>query len=206
MTKKRNYYNLFEQELNSLTKRQRILVHVCCGPCSMYPLKVLNEYFDITIYYSNPNIYPQDEYQLRLNELIRYLNVLGNPYQLIIPDYKPKEFLKKVWKYKEAKEGGLRCLKCYAIRMEEAARYAAANNFKYFTTIMSISSHKNAYYINELGQLMAKQHHINFIHSDFKKHEGSKKNSELNKKYDIYRQDYCGCIFSLIDRNKKADS
>lgn len=200
MIKKRNYYQLFEQELAQMDKKAKLLVHVCCGPCSMYPMSILSQYFDLTIYYTNSNIYPQAEYELRLNELMRYLDMLNNPHQLVIPPYQPIEYLKKIWPYKDAKEGGIRCLKCYALRMNEAAKYAAEHGFKYFTTIMSVSSHKNSYYINELGELMEKEYGVKFIHSDFKKHDGVKKNNELNKKYELYRQDYCGCVFSLLDK------
>lgn len=200
MTKYRNYYKLFEQELNNLSKREKILVHVCCGPCSMYPLELLDKYFDITIYYENSNIYPKKEYDLRLNELERYLETANKKYKLIIPKYEHNKHLSKIIKYKDALEGGIRCLKCYGLRMDKCAKYAKENNFNYFTTIMSISPHKNSYYINELGNLLAEKYKINFIHSDFKKHDGALKNIELNKKYDLYRQEYCGCIYSLKDQ------
>lgn len=200
MSKSRNYYQQYLDDVHALPRKEKLLVHVCCGPCSMYPLEMLSRYFDITIYYANSNIYPSSEFDIRLNELIRYLKSISVRYKLVIPEYNPKKHLASLFKYKEAKEGSIRCLKCYALRMDDTAKYAAEQGFKYFTTIMSISAFKSAYYINELGEYFQTRYGVQFIHSDFKKDGGFQENKKRNKKYNLYQQEYCGCIFSLVDK------
>lgn len=191
-----NYHHLFKEEVASLNGRKRLLLHVCCGPCSMYPLELLSQYFDITIYYANSNIYPYEEYEKRLHELLRYLESFENDLQVVIPKYDNATFTASLSPYKDCQEGEKRCVKCYGLRLKETFAYAKAHHFDYCTTLMSISNRKNATYINELGRLFEKEYGVPFLYNDFKKDGGIAKNQMLNKAFDLYHQDYCGCIYS----------
>ena len=199
------YHQEFKKEVASLQGRKKLLLHVCCGPCSVYPLILLDKYFDITIYYTNDNIYPNSEYQKRLGELERYLKMIEDEHyiKLVIPESHQDSFLKAISKYKDDKEGYRRCVKCYGMRMREAFKYASSHHFDYCTTVMSISNHKNANYINELGKKLEQEYGIKFLISDFKKDGGIDKNNELNSKLDLYHQSYCGCLYSYINNGKK---
>lgn len=198
-----NYNSLFKKEISSMIGRKKLLLHVCCGPCSVYPLILLDEYFDITIYYTNDNIYPNAEYQKRLGELLRYLDIIKDEHQIkiVVPESKQEKFLNKISKYKDDKEGFRRCVMCYGLRMKEAFKYAKKHHFDYCTTVMSISNHKNANYINEIGEELEKNYGVKFLHSDFKKNGGLDKNNKMNAELDLYHQDYCGCVYSYQNKN-----
>ena len=200
-----NYDLLFQKTIDKLEGRPKLLLHVCCGPCSVYPLVLLNQYFDITIYYGNSNIFPYAEYQKRLAELEKYLAILDTDIKLIIPKYDPK-FQAKLAEYGVMEEGKERCVKCYAMRMLEAYQYATKHNFDYFTTIMSISNHKNANYINIIGENLEKtfKSNVKFLYADFKKRGGIDKNCEMNAEVNLYQQAYCGCAYSLADYKTKT--
>ena len=203
----KNYLKLFKDELEKIKgQRPKLLLHVCCGPCSEYPLVLLKEYFQITIYYGNPNIYPLDEYDKRLSELEHYLDILDSDIKLVIPSY-DNDYQKELMKFGPMKEGGRRCVYCYVRRMKEAYLYAQKESYDYFTTVMSISNHKNADYINRIGEDLYKNYGtVKYLYADLKKEGGIDKNRELNKINRLYEQDYCGCIFTYqVHASKKEE-
>jgi len=185
-------------------KEQRLLLHSCCGPCSSYVLEYLSGYFDITILYYNPNIAPMEEYLRRLEEQRALLNKmgLGRQVDLIEYPYTPSEFYEAVKGDEALPEKGRRCYKCYQLRMERVAKVAVEKAYDYFTTTLSISPHKNAQWINEIGEALSQKYHIHYLYADFKKKNGYKRSLELSSQYGLYRQDYCGCIFSNAATNK----
>ena len=186
-------------------KTPTLLLHSCCAPCSSYVLVYLTNYFYITILFYNPNITSKEEYDKRFNELKRLVEELphSNKIEIINCRYEPKEFVDIAKGLEMAPEGGERCFKCYRLRLEEAAKYAKENNYDFFTTTLSISPHKNANKLNEIGEELSNIYKINYLYSDFKKKGGYQRSIELSKKYDLYRQDFCGCIYSKIERDKQ---
>lgn len=195
----------FQKELDKIIDGQiqedtvpRLLLHSCCAPCSSYVLKYLAEYFSITVLYYNPNISPGEEYTKRAEEQRRLIEEMPvkNSITLIACDYEPQEFYDAVRGLEKEPEGGARCFVCYELRMREAAMYAAEYGFDYFTTTLSISPLKNAEKINEIGEKLSAEYGVKHLPSDFKKREGYKQSVELSAQYNLYRQNYCGCIFS----------
>ena len=186
------------EQLNGLQGRPSLLFHVCCGVCSVWPLVYLRNYFRITIYYGNSNIYPESEYERRLETLEEYLEILNDPeISLVIPPYDSDSYMKELSLYDDHQEGGKRCCHCYEMRMKEAYDYAEENHYDYFTTVMSISSRKRADYLNEIGGRLDKEHaHTRYLYADFKKDGGITKNEEMNKELHLYHQSYCGCVYS----------
>lgn len=198
---KQNYQKELEKIIAAVPESGQVpslLLHSCCAPCSSYVLEYLTNLFAVTVFYYNPNIYPDIEYQKRVQEqkeFIRALPVL-NKVEFIEGDFDPKVFYDCVNGYETQPEGGERCFLCYRLRMEAAARLASQLKMDYFCTTLSISPLKNSGKINEIGASLADQYGVLWLPSDFKKKEGYKRSTELSKKYDLYRQDYCGCIFS----------
>ena len=190
-----NYFKVHQKQIQELSYRPRLLLHVCCGPCSLYPLYYLKKYFRITIYYTNSNIYPLEEYDHRLKELERYLQMLDAPIELIIPSY-DRDYQKKLAAYAFEKEGFRRCVKCYSYRLLDAYDYARKHDFAYFSTIMSVSRHKNSNYLNYIGAKLSKADGPKFLFADFKKANGEVINKKCNQIIDLYEQDYCGCLYS----------
>ena len=195
----------FQKELDKIIDGQiqedtvpRLLLHSCCAPCSSYVLKYLAEYFSITVLYYNPNISPGEEYTKRVEEQRRLIEEMPvkNSITLIACDYEPQEFYDAVRGLEKEPEGGARCFVCYELRMREAAMYAAEYGFDYFTTTLSISPLKNAEKINEIGEKLSAEYGVKHLPSDFKKREGYKQSVELSAQYNLYRRNYCGCIFS----------
>lgn len=200
---KRNY----QKELDALIEglhgeRKRLLLHSCCAPCSSYCLEYLTKYFDITIYYYNPNISEAAEFEKRVNELRRLIELAHyeHPVKLIVGPYEPEVFLEMARGLEQEPERGKRCYLCYQQRMAAAARVAEELEVDYFTTTLSISPLKNADWINEIGEVLATQYHVPHLPSDFKKREGYKRSIELSAEYNLYRQNFCGCIFSAKNR------
>ena len=197
---KRNYQIELERELDRSTQKRRLLLHACCAPCSSYVLEYLTRYFDITVYFYNPNITFAEEYQKRLNELLRLIDVMPheNKIEVVDGDYEPERFLVLSSGLEELPEGGARCFSCYRLRLEKTAEYFAAHreDFDYFATTLTVSPHKNAEKLNEIGFELAEKYSLNWLPSDFKKREGYKRSIELSRLYGLYRQDYCGCEFS----------
>ena len=194
-----NNYQKHLKQINELKGRPTLLLHICCGVCSVYPLKYLSKYFKITIYFSNSNIYPYEEYLKRLNALYEYLNILNDDsIKLIIPEYDYDKYDEQLNKYKEEKEGGKRCYLCYQMRMEETFKYADKHKYDYCTTVMSISNRKNAEYINEIGEELNKKYpNTKYLYADFKKDNGITYNEKMNKELNLYHQNYCGCKYSI---------
>lgn len=186
------------EEINETGARKRLLLQACCAPCSSYVLEYLSEYFDITLLFYNPNISPESEYFFRAEELKRLCSELpltAKP-KIIVCDYDNAPFLKMSKGLENLPEGGERCFLCYRLRLEETAKYAKEKNFDYFCTTLSISPHKNAEKLNEIGGELSEKYGVKYLYSDFKKKNGYKRSIELSKEYNLYRQNYCGCIYS----------
>ncbi|MCI5880223.1 MAG: epoxyqueuosine reductase QueH [Bacillales bacterium] len=192
---KENYNNIFEDITSKLNYRPKVLLHSCCAPCSSHVVTLLKEYFDVTVLYYNPNIYPLEEYLKRKNEQIKLLEILNIPIMDI--DYDHNEFKENVKGLEDEKEGGARCNKCFALRLEKTAILAQLNQFEYFCTTLTVSPYKNSQIINKIGAILEQKYNVKYLYSDFKKKEGYKKSIELSKKYDLYRQHYCGCEYSV---------
>ena len=175
-----------------------LLLHSCCAPCISYVLAYLNKYFNITVFYYNPNITNKEEYLKRKQEQIRLISELPaiNKINILDADYNPEKFFEISKGLENCREGGERCFKCYKLRLEATAKAAKENSFNYFCTTLTISPLKNAQKINEMGQMLGDEYQISFLPSDFKKKEGFKKSIELSSQYNLYRQNYCGCIYS----------
>lgn len=203
-----NYQKVLDQTLEQLLKEKRVpklLLHSCCAPCSSYVLEYLSEYFEITVFYYNPNIYPESEYTKRVLEqqaLIRKMNFRHNV-SFMAGVYEKEKFYRMAEGLERVKEGGERCFCCYRLRLEEAARKAAEGGFDYFTTTLSISPLKNAEKLNTIGAALGEEYGVQYLLSDFKKKNGYKRSVELSEEYGLYRQDYCGCQFSLENRTAK---
>lgn len=206
-----NYQKELDKILENLEERQcvpALLLHSCCAPCSSYVLEYLSRYFRITVFYYNPNIYPESEYAARTLEqqrLIREMN-LAHPVAFQEGRYDRTDFFTASEGLEDAREGGPRCMKCYALRLEETARAAREGGFDYFTTTLSISPMKNAQKLNEIGRDMGEKYGVEYLVSDFKKKDGYKRSIELSREFGLYRQDYCGCEFSLAERQKRENS
>ena len=196
-----NYQKETDKIISKITEQgtlPRLLLHSCCAPCSSYTLEYLSDYFDITVLYFNPNISPEDEFEKRYAEQQRLIASLPvkNPVKLIKGDYDYRVFLDIAAGLESVPEGGERCFKCYRLRLEKTAQLAAEQGFDYFCTTLSISPLKNAQKINEIGFALAQQYGVAWLPSDFKKREGYKRSIELSREYDLYRQNFCGCVFS----------
>lgn len=202
----RNYQRELEQILEQPgTVQQKLLLHSCCAPCSSYVLEYLRMHFQITVFYYNPNITEQAEYQKRAEEQRKLIVALngqlggeGRPGYIRILEgaYEPERFFQMAKGLEDCPEGGERCMGCYALRLAETARQAAAGGFDYFTTTLTISPLKNAAKLNEIGERLAGQYGVACLPSDFKKKDGYRQSVELSAKYGLYRQNYCGCIYS----------
>lgn len=193
-----NYQIELEKELEKIKdKKPKLLLHVCCAPCSSYVLTYLSNYFDITVLYYNPNISPIEEYQKRLNEEKRLIKELNKENIHIMEcNYDNEEFENIAKGLEEVPEGGIRCHKCYNLRIEKTAQIAKENNFDYFTTTLTISPLKNSQVLNKIGKDLSEKYDVKYLYSDFKKKEGYKTSIILSKKYNLYRQNYCGCRYS----------
>ena len=202
-----NYEILMEQQLKEIEKtgiKPKLLLHSCCAPCSSAILEFLQNYFDITVYFYNPNITFEEEYYKRLNEQREYHEKRGYSIKVIEGNYNPKEdFFKQVKGLEDRKEGGERCFKCYTLRMEATAQKAKEGGFDYFSTVLSISPLKNAQWINEIGEKLSEKYGIKFLNGDFKKKNRYLRSTEISREYELYRQDYCGCVFSKMEREAK---
>lgn len=203
-----NYQLILDKEIekiNASGKRPTLLLHSCCAPCSSYVLEYLAGIFDITICFYNPNISPENEYLFRLDELKRLINEmpLDGKVNIADTDYEPELFYETIKGMEDMKEGGDRCFKCYELRLEKAAAAAKNGGFDYFTTTLSISPHKNAAKLNEIGEKLSEKYGVNYLFSDFKKRGGYKRSCELSAEYELYRQNYCGCVYSKIEAENR---
>lgn len=197
---KRNFQLELDNELSSLSERQRLLLHACCAPCSSYVLEYLTGYFDITVLFYNPNITDPAEHEKRYLELDRLISLLPheNPIELVGLPHEPELFYELSRGREAFPEGGARCFDCYRLRLEKTARYFAEHRekFDFFATTLTVSPHKNAEKLNELGFELAEKYSLKWLPSDFKKREGYKRSIELSRIYGLYRQSFCGCEFS----------
>lgn len=200
---KENYNNLFKNEVANFDKKHSILLHSCCAPCSSHVISVLKDYFDITILYYNPNISPIQEYEKRKQEQINFIKQLDCGIKIMDCDYDNDVYEECIKGLENEKEGGARCLKCFRLRLEKTAKLASINNFDYFCTTLTVSPYKNSQVINNIGKELMNIYNVKWLYSDFKKEEGYKHSIALSKQYNLYRQDYCGCIYSI--RNKIDD-
>lgn len=204
---KRNYQKELDRLLEGIEKEgrtPRLFLHSCCAPCSSYVLEYLSRYFEITVFFYNPNISPAEEYEKRVEEIRRMIGEMEfvHPVKLVEGEYDPQVFFQMAKGMEHIPEGGERCFGCYRLRMEEAARLAKEGNYDYFTTTLSISPLKNAQKINEIGEELAEIYQVSHLPSDFKKKNGYKRSIELSGEYELYRQDYCGCVFSKREREE----
>ena len=195
-----NYNEEMKKIISNLDSNNKLLLHSCCGPCSTAVIERLKDYFDITVLYYNPNIEPLDEYLKRKEEQLKVLKEYNIKFKDI--DYLNEEYRKKVVGYETEPENGARCHICYELRLEKTAILAKENSFNYFATTLTVSPYKNAKVINEIGLKLQNKYDVKYLLSDFKKEDGYKKSIELSKKYNLYRQDYCGCLFS---KEREAD-
>ena len=181
-----------------------LLLHSCCAPCSSYCLEYLSQYFKITVLYYNPNLFPAGEYERRVSEQKKLVSALPAKYPVTLVEMKgePEEFYSAVKGLEHIREGGERCFACFKLRLERAARYAKENGFDFFTTTLTISPLKNAQKLNEIGEAAGVKFGVRHLPSDFKKKDGYKRSVELSKVYGLYRQDYCGCVFSKREREE----
>ena len=194
-----NYDKLMQDEIASLNgERKSVLLHTCCGPCSSACIERLHNDLDVTVYYYNHNIEPKEEYLKRKETQIGLLKKLNIPY--IDADYDNDNFREKVKGLETEPEGGARCPVCFKMRLDKTARVAKENNFDYFCTSLTVSPHKNSAIINLIGESVSKEVGVKYLYADFKKREGYKRSIELSREYNLYRQDYCGCLFSKGDR------
>ena len=201
----KTYAKLCLEELKNITPNKSILLHSCCAPCSSYVITFLAPYFNITILYYNPNIFPKNEYLKRKEEQIRLINSLktSNKVDILDCDYDNEIYEKQIKGYENCPERGARCNICFKLRLEKTAELAKKNNYDYFCSTLTVSPYKNAKLINEIGNELAKKYQIKWLYSDFKKNDGYKKSIELSKKYNLYRQNYCGCIYSKKEQEEK---
>ncbi|MCH5349720.1 MAG: epoxyqueuosine reductase QueH [Oscillospiraceae bacterium] len=209
METKVNYRILQEKIIRSLDgeKPPRLLLHSCCAPCSSAVLEYLSEYFAVTIFYYNPNIYPEEEFMHRIEEQKRLIRELPckNPVDFTEHGWQQERFYEAVRGLERILEGGERCFACYRLRLEETAKLASEQGFDFFTTTLSVSPYKNAAKLNEIGEELGEKYGVRHLPSDFKKKDGYKRSIELSEKYGLYRQNYCGCVFSQQERRNSND-
>ena len=197
-----NYDLKMEEIIKNISEGSTLLLHACCAPCSSAVLERLGNFFNISILYYNPNITNKDEYDKRLDEIIKFTNSFKTKYPItVIPGrYDQKEFFDIARGLENEPERGKRCYKCYELRLKETAKIAKEKGFDYFTTTLSLSPYKDAKWINEIGEELEKELEVKFLYSDFKKKNGYKRSIELSKEFNLYRQDYCGCVYSVRDK------
>jgi len=207
MQNKVNYSLLFENKLKEFEakgEKPSLLLHACCAPCSSYVLEYIAHRFNLTLYFYNPNIAPSEEYEFRFRELQRLLAECGyTNVNTIRAEYHPEEFSEIAKGLENEPEGGARCYQCYRLRLQKTAEEAKMGGFDYFTTTLSISPHKNADWLNQIGTSLEEEYGVSYLCSDFKKKGGYQRSIALSREYSLYRQDYCGCIYSKISRENQ---
>lgn len=206
---KENYGLWLERKLEELKlsgEKPKLLLQSCCAPCSSYVLEYLSGFFNITLFFYNPNISPKEEFLKRYEELKRLLSEmpLKSEVALQLGSYLPERFFSFAAERADEREGGERCFLCYEMRLRETARIATAQGFDYFSTTLSISPHKNAQKLNEIGKALSEEYGVNYLFSDFKKKNGYKRSCELSEQYDLYRQSFCGCVYSRLQAEKEG--
>lgn len=208
MNQKINYQLLLDEIIKNIEvegKPKKLLLHSCCGPCSSYVLEYLSKYFEITVFYYNPNIYPSEEYWYRVEEQQKIIDITDAKYkiEMVVGKYEVEKFYEMAKGREDMPEGGERCFDCYEMRLTEAARIAKSKGFDYFTTTLSISPHKNSQVLNKIGERVGESFGISHLPCDFKKRGGYKRSCEITSENGLYRQDYCGCVFSKRESEKR---
>jgi len=197
-----NYKLIMDKEIELAKNagiKPTLLLHACCAPCSSAVLELLSEVFDITLFFYNPNISPESEFVFRLDELKRLVNEMDlKDIDVVAPQYDNSEFEAIIKGMEDIPEGGARCEKCYRLRLSKSVSYAKEKGFDYVTTTLSISPYKNAQWLNEIGKELSEQYGVKYLLSDFKKGDGYKRSCILSNEYNLYRQNYCGCVYSKI--------
>ena len=195
---KRNFQKELDDIIASMDGRKKLLLHSCCAPCSSYCLEYLTKYFDVTVFYYNPNISEKAEFDKRVSELKRFVREadLYQKPEIIVGEYEPDVFEKMAEGLENEPERGGRCTVCYRLRLTKSAEYATTHGFDYFTTTLSISPYKDAERLVKIGEELAEKYGVSYLPSDFKKKNGYKRSIELSEEYGLYRQDYCGCVYS----------
>ena len=199
-----NNYNDLKKFLETLETKPKLLLHACCGPCSTHTINFLVKYFDVTVFYDNPNIDTLEEFNKRLEELKKVVTRFPNV-KLIVNDYLPETFYKAIKGYERLGEFSQRCYNCMALRMTNTYNYAEANDFEYYTTTLSISPYKNSEWINEIGYRLASSGTPKFLYSNFKKDDGYKNSIRMSVEMALYRQHYCGCRYSKEEYELKTN-
>lgn len=208
----RNHNLDMENLIKDFKGDKTLLLHSCCGPCSTAVIDRLKNHFDITVFYYNPCLYPQEEYEKRKNEQIKFINRINEEEQrnikILVPEFNPDNYynaIKQINNFENLPEGGARCYVCYFERLNETQKYAKQGGFDYFGTTLSVSPHKNADWLNEIGLKLASESNVDFLVADFKKKDGYVTSLSLSKKYELYRQNYCGCVYSLNETKKRLN-
>lgn len=209
MANKRNYQKEMEKIiLENKESVPTLFLHSCCAPCSSYVLETLSEYFSITVFYYNPNIYPEEEYWKRVEEQKEFIRRLPVKHEIsfVEGEFDKEKFYQAIKGLEHIPEGGERCFACYHLRLKETIELAEKKSFDYVTTTLTISPLKNAEKLNEIGEELCMDTSVRWLPSDFKKKNGYKRSTEISKNYGMYRQDYCGCVFSLKERNLRMQT
>ena len=204
-----NYQKELDKTIEKISREQkvpRLLLHSCCAPCSSYVLEYLSQYFEITVFYYNPNLYPEREFIKRSAEQRRLIDEMKvvHPVTFVEGKFEKERFYRTVAGLENVPEGGERCFRCYELRLGETAELAAQGGFDYFTTTLTISPLKNAQKLNEIGLRLSAEYGVEYLVSDFKKRNGYKRSVELSAEHGMYRQDYCGCVYSWRERHEQG--
>lgn len=206
---KRNYQKELDKILEKMAREgcaKKLLLHSCCAPCSSYVIEYLSKYFEITVFYYNPNIYPEEEYEKRVEEQTRFIEAFpaNYPVNFLRGDFEKEKYYETVRGFEEMGEGSERCFRCYRLRLSETAKMAKKMGADYFTTTLSISPLKHAAKLNEIGEQLALEYGVAYLNSDFKKRDGYKRSVQLSQEYGLYRQEYCGCVYSKREREEQS--
>ena len=205
-----NFFRKFDKIVGQFgDAKPGILLHSCCGPCSSSVLELLSKYFDVTVLWYNPNLYPEAEYDKRLEtqkQLIDAIAEDGVQAKLLVEPWRSEDYMSRIKGLENEPEEGKRCLECFKIRLEETARIASERGFEWFCTTLTVSSRKDAVAINAIGREAEAKYGVKWLPSEFKKREGNHRSIILSEKYGLYRQEYCGCVFSLVNREKNDEN
>lgn len=205
-----NFFRKFDKIVGQFgDSKPGILLHSCCGPCSSSVLELLSKYFDVTVLWYNPNLYPENEYDKRLEtqkQLIDAIAEDGVQAKLLVEPWRSEDYFSRIKGLENEPEEGKRCLECFKIRLEETARIASERGFEWFCTTLTVSSRKDAVAINAIGREAEAKYGVKWLPSEFKKREGNHRSIILSEKYGLYRQEYCGCVFSLVNREKNDEN
>lgn len=205
-----NFFRKFDKIVGQFgDTKPGILLHSCCGPCSSSVLELLSKYFDVTVLWYNPNLYPEAEYDKRLEtqkQLIDAIAQDGVQAKLLVEPWRSEDYFSRIKGLENEPEEGKRCLECFKIRLDETARIASERGFEWFCTTLTVSSRKDAVAINAIGREAEAKYGVKWLPSEFKKREGNHRSIILSEKYGLYRQEYCGCVFSLANREKQDEN